>query len=422
VVGTVPFVAPSTIPVLLGGRYRLGALLGSGGMADVYDARDERLDRPVAVKVLRASMAAREDVRRRFEAEARAAARLHHPNIVAVYDSGEDLTNGGSEGVPYLVMERLPGTTLADRLAAGAGRDTEWVLRTAGDVLLALGAAHAAGLVHRDVKPGNVLIAEDGCAKVADFGIAKSLEVAAGAEVTATNQIIGTPAYLAPERILGQPATPQADLYAVGVVLYEALAGRKPFIGKTAVATADAIRHDRPPALASVRPDLPPTVVAAVERGMARDPTARFESAAAFARALGVGEPEVMSTTAASTVAVMTDDDPTIAVADAPPTTVLPAAVPVSALVPGAADGVSSRPPITVDRRRLAVVAIAVAVIALLAGAAAAVTGEDAPPPVEPTPTTVAVTAAPTTAPPTTAAAPVASGRERKGKKHDRDD
>ena len=150
---------------VLGGRYRLGALLGRGGMAEVYDAVDERLDRPVAVKLLRPTMALRHDVRRRFESEARSAARLSHPNAVAVFDTGQD------GDVPWLVMERLPGETLADRMQRGP-LDADWVRRMAGDVLGALGAAHAAGLVHRDVKPGNILLDDNDCAKVADFGIA----------------------------------------------------------------------------------------------------------------------------------------------------------------------------------------------------------------------------------------------------------
>src|SRR6202011_4713927 len=160
-------------------------------MADVYDALDQRLDRPVAVKVLRPELAVHADVRRRFEAEAKAAARLSHPNVVAVHDTGED------HGRAYIVMERLPGETLADRFAAGPV-DQEWLRRVAVEVLAALGAAHAAGIVHRDVKPGNILLSDDGRAKVADFGIAKTMEALgepggeSGRDHTATGVVIGT--------------------------------------------------------------------------------------------------------------------------------------------------------------------------------------------------------------------------------------
>jgi hypothetical protein len=354
--------------LLVAGRYRLGELLGTGGMADVYDALDERLDRPVAVKILRPEMAAREDVRRRFEAEARSAARLIHPNVVGVFDSGEDQDGA----LPYLVMERLPGETLGDRMQEETGNlDTAWVLRAAGDVLLALGAAHAAGIVHRDVKPANVLLATDGCAKVADFGIAKSLEVAAAADLTSTNQLVGTPAYVAPERIVGQPASPQSDLYAVGVLLYEALAGRKPFRGDTPVATAYAIQHETPPSLAELRPDLPGAVVAAIERAMDRDPARRFPSAPEMAAALGLEGP---------TGGLFSD--PTVLSMPVPAigeTQVLPVtdAVPVAALVDGIPTATPStrapRPPLFEDRRRLRWVAvIGVAVALLLLGLAAA--------------------------------------------------
>ena len=256
----------------LADRYRVGPRLGAGGMADVYDGRDLRLDRPVAIKVLRPEMAANPDVRRRFEAEARTAARLSHPNVVGVFDTGED------DGVPFIVMERLPGETLADRMARGPV-DQAWLRRVAGDVLLALGAAHAAGLVHRDVKPGNILISPEGCAKVADFGIAKTTEPLADEVHTATNLLIGTPSYLAPERIDGAPATPRSDLYAFGVVLYEALAGRKPFSGPNPLAVAHAVRAGDFPPLRDARPDADPRLVAAATRAMARDPQQRFASA-----------------------------------------------------------------------------------------------------------------------------------------------
>ena len=265
---------------VLTGRYRVGQLLGRGGMAEVYEGWDERLQRPVAVKMLRPDMAANPDIRARFEVEARAAARLHHPNVVSVFDTGED------SGDPFMVMELVSGESMADRVRTGPV-DPEWVCRVAGDVLAALGAAHAAGLVHRDVKPGNVLLASDGHAKVADFGIAKSLE-AVGGDPTSTGLLLGTPAYLAPERINGEPATPRSDLYSVGVVLYEALAGVKPFVGSTPLAVASAIATVPPPPLDEVRPGLSPVLVAAIERAMAKDPADRPGSAAEMAADLGL--------------------------------------------------------------------------------------------------------------------------------------
>jgi len=170
-------------------------------MAEVRAGTDLRLQRPVAVKFLPAGMAARGDIRRRFDAEARAAASLSHPNAVGVFDTGE------ADGRPYIVMERLPGETLADRIAAGPV-DPEWLRTVMGEVLGALAAAHAGGLVHRDVKPGNILLTADGHAKIADFGIAKSLEgTTRPPDLTGTGLLLGTPAYLAPERIDGAPAT-----------------------------------------------------------------------------------------------------------------------------------------------------------------------------------------------------------------------
>jgi len=286
----------------LGGRYRIGGLLGRGGMAEVYHGFDERLHRDVAVKVLKPELAAQPDIRLRFEAEARSAAKLTHPNVVAVFDTGED------EGRPFLVMEQLPGDTLYDRMRSGPV-DQAWLLRVAGDVLGALGAAHAAGIIHRDVKPGNILLAKDGCAKVADFGIAKSLDVA-DADLTTTGQLVGTPAYVAPERLTGSTAGPPSDLYAVGVILYEALAGKKPFGGTTPLEVAYSIRHEEPPALSTLRPDLDHALVAAVETAMARAPEDRFQTAAAMAEALGTGIPSA-------------DNDGTILIATADPTMVL---------------------------------------------------------------------------------------------------
>src|SRR5687767_10640608 len=207
-------------------------------MAEVRAGWDLRLGRAVAVKTMLPGLAEQPTIRQRFDGEARAAARLAHPNAVAVFDVGEE------RGVPFLVMEQVVGPTLEEELRRGpldAGR-----LRRLGEELLAaLGAAHSAGLVHRDVKPANVLMAPDGSAKVADFGIAKAVvdeETATHkVDLTTVGQTPGTVAYMAPERLAGQPATVQSDLYSVGVVLYESLTGARPFVAPTPIAVVRAI-------------------------------------------------------------------------------------------------------------------------------------------------------------------------------------
>lgn len=254
---------------LLGGRYRVGELLGSGGMAEVRDGWDLRLDRAVAIKLMHPALKAQADVRGRFEHEARAAASLTHPNIVAVHDFGDH------DGTPYIVMERLPGRTLADLIAAGP-LPPHQVHAIVDEVLAALATAHDAGMLHRDIKPGNILLATDGrSVKVADFGIAKT----AGAALTATGQIIGTMAYLSPERVGGAPASVADDLYAVGVVGYEALLGRAAFPQDTPIALARAIMDAPPPPLSVVRPDLHPVLAGVIDRAMTRAPTQRFAGA-----------------------------------------------------------------------------------------------------------------------------------------------
>ncbi|MGZ8748827.1 MAG: serine/threonine-protein kinase, partial [Mycobacterium sp.] len=204
---------------VLAGRYEVRGLLGRGGMAEVYDGWDTRLSRAVAIKLLYPAFKADADARHRFETEAQAAASLNHPNIVAVHDCGDH------NGTPFIVMERLPGRTLDDEIAAGPMAQHR-VRAMLDDVLGALATAHAAGVVHRDIKPGNVLVTDDdGAMKVADFGIAKT----AGAALTATGQIVGTMAYMSRERVAGAPASVADDLYAVGVMSYEALSGRRPY-------------------------------------------------------------------------------------------------------------------------------------------------------------------------------------------------
>ncbi|WP_234835169.1 serine/threonine-protein kinase, partial [Mycolicibacterium stellerae] len=264
-------------PEVLGGRYELRGVLGRGGMAEVRDGWDLRLDRPVAVKLMHPAFSVQPGDRRRFETEARAAAGLTHPHIVAVHDSGEHA------GIPFIVMERLSGWTLADELSRGPLAQ-ERVRKALGDVLSALAAAHAAGVLHRDIKPANILFTNSGEAKVADFGIAKS----AGASVTMTGQIVGTMAYLSADRLMGRPATVSDDLYAVGVVGYEALAGRKPFPHESLPALTRAIVEDTPQPLAVVRPDVESRLTATIERAMARDPRWRFASAEDMRAALHV--------------------------------------------------------------------------------------------------------------------------------------
>ncbi|CCW13887.1 serine/threonine-protein kinase [Rhodococcus aetherivorans] len=256
------------VPELLAGRYELRGLLGCGGMGEIHDGWDTRLGRPVAVKVLRGEFGRQPDVRRRFEAEARAAANLTDPHIVAVHDSGEDA------GVPYIVMERLPGRTLADEIALGPMPEDR-VRAILIAVVAAVAAAHDAGILHRDIKPGNILFTETGTVKVTDFGIAKS----AGEDYTRTGELVGTVAYLSPDRLSGTPASVTDDLYAAGAVGYEALTGRKPYDYDNLLALARAITQGPPPPLATARPDVDSALVAVIERAMAREPEHRFGSA-----------------------------------------------------------------------------------------------------------------------------------------------
>lgn len=244
-------------PELLGGRYELRGVLGRGGMAEVRAGWDVRLGRAVAIKMLYPQLSAQPDSRRRFAVEARAAAGLSHPHVVAVHDVGEHHTT------PYIVMERLPGRTLADALDHGP-LPVPHVRAVLDQVLSALSAAHGAGVLHRDIKPANILLTEDGSAKVADFGIAKSVDSAD----TATGEVIGTVAYLSADRIAGRPATVADDLYAVAVVGYEALSGRRPFPQQNLAELARAVAERRYPPLATLRPDADPVLVAVIEHGL----------------------------------------------------------------------------------------------------------------------------------------------------------
>jgi serine/threonine protein kinase len=261
---------------VLAERYELRERIGVGGMAEVFAGVDRRLDRPVALKVLHEELAAQEPMRKRFEAEARAAATLAHPNVVAVFDVGRWRDR------PFIVTELLPGRTLADEIAQGP-MPPDRVRQIALGVLDALAAAHQAGIIHRDVKPANILIDAAGAAKIADFGIAKA---AGQAALTQTGALFGTPAYLAPEVLSGAPATVRSDVHSLGVVLYEALSGRRAFVGENQWAVMTAIqRHEFTP-LAEVRPDVDPALCAVVERAMSADPADRFDGAEEMAVAM----------------------------------------------------------------------------------------------------------------------------------------
>ena len=289
---------------LLGGRYELAEVLGRGGMGEVRAARDLRLGRTVAIKTLRPDLAGRAEVRRRFEAEARAAARLAHPNVVAVHDVGEE------DGVPFIVMERVSGPGLEQEMAAGP-MEPDRVRELGAGILAALGAAHAAGIVHRDVKPANVLLAADGHVKVADFGIAKALDSPAGdgsstaeLDLTGDGQLIGTLAYMAPERVDGIPGSVQSDLYSVGVILYEALSGTEPFEGDTPMSLCWAVHQGEHEPLATRRPGLEPGLGVVVARAMSRLPEDRFATAAEMAAALvATGMPSLQPAEADATLA-----------------------------------------------------------------------------------------------------------------------
>ena len=219
---------------VLSGRYRVDELIGRGGMASVYRGYDLTLGRPVAIKILQRDLADDGTFRTRFRHEAQAASRMSHPTIVRVYDAGEDVVDG--RPLPYIVMELVEGTTLRDIIAAGPVPQADAV-RYADGILEALEYSHRAGVVHRDIKPGNVMVTERGQVKVMDFGIARAVSDSSST-VAETTAIIGTASYFSPEQAKGEPVDARADLYSAGVVLYELLTGRPTFRGESTVAVA----------------------------------------------------------------------------------------------------------------------------------------------------------------------------------------
>ena len=273
---------------LLADRYLLAEPLGSGGMADVVTAHDQRLGRDVAIKLIRPELLADPNSRARLLREARAAAALHHPHAVTVHDVHDD----GER--PFIVMELVEGGSLADRLREDGALEPEETLAIGVSLLEALGAAHAAGLVHRDVKPSNILFTRDGRVKLADFGIAKAL-AGTDPDLTATGQIPGTPRYLAPELAAGADASPASDLYAVGAVLYQCVTGQPPFVGPTPMSVVLAHQRDPVPSLQDVAPGVPASLAATIQRALQKTPEARFGNAEQMRDAL-LGELDLSGT------------------------------------------------------------------------------------------------------------------------------
>ena len=266
-------------------RYALTSRLATGGMGEVWRGRDTTLGRPVAVKLLKAEYADDAMFRRRFENEAQHAASLHHHGIASVFDFGEaSPIDGPGDGTgtprPYLVMELVEGQPLSALLRPGEPLDVEVTRDLMAQTADALGAAHRAGIVHRDVKPGNLIVTPDRRIKVTDFGIARAAD---GLALTETGQVMGTPAYLSPEQAEGGSATAASDVYSLGCVAFECLAGRRPFAADTAVATAVAHLRQPVPALPS---SVPADLAAVVTRALAKDPSERYADGSAFAAVL----------------------------------------------------------------------------------------------------------------------------------------
>lgn len=421
------------VDAVLADRYRIVERRGRGGMAVVYAAHDEVLDRDIAVKVLAEHLL--DDPRSvdRFEREARAAARLNHPNVVAVYDAAAD---GDTH---FLVMELIDGTTLSEQLRDGGAMDVDETLALADQVAAALAAAHAADMVHRDVKPSNILLTDGGAVKVADFGIARAI---ASAE-TQTAVVMGSVPYVAPEQLDGSAgADPRSDLYALGCVLFECLAGRPPFVADTSAAVLGQHLHLDPPAVSARRAGVGPGVDALVAGLLAKDPADRPPSAEALrsqiarVRAGGMPDDDGMGTggaigaaaaagaaagaaaagVAGAAMAARGDDEtevvdpaatPTEVIGDGSATAVLPGAAGTDVTTPTTTrhHTTSSAPPPD-DRSRWWIIAVVLLLVALGIWALATWFGGDDPGPIEPTPAVTTEPSepavAPTTAPPTT--------------------
>jgi beta-lactam-binding protein with PASTA domain/predicted Ser/Thr protein kinase len=272
-------VADQQTGVVVDERYRLDRKIGTGGMADVWLAEDTELDRKVAIKVLHDRFAQDKEFVQRFQREAQSAAGLQHPNVVGIFDRGQ------FGDTYFIAMEYVDGPSMKDLVKGGMSpKDAIGFTR---QILNAARFAHRKGIVHRDLKPQNVLIDDEGRARVADFGIARAAE---NSDITATGSVMGTAQYISPEQAQGKPTTPRSDIYSIGVILYEALTGRVPFEGESAVAVALKQVSEAPRRPSAINPNVPPALDAVVMRALAKDPDARFKDADAFLKALDAAE------------------------------------------------------------------------------------------------------------------------------------
>mgnify|MGYP001119515683 CR=1 FL=1 len=349
-------ISPGTV---LGQRYRLDERIASGGMGDVWRGVDDVLGRTVAVKLLLPSLLQEPGFTERFRGEARTMATINHPGVVEVYDYGSDSDLGA-----YLVMEYIHGEALSRTLSRvgrlTAGRTMALVAQAAE----ALHAAHQAGVVHRDVKPGNLLVRPDGTLVLTDFGIARQ---AGAAQLTADGSVLGTASYISPEQAMGEKATPLSDIYALGVVAYQCLSGYRPFEGDNPLEIAMRHVREQPPPMP---PDVPASARAVVERAMQKRPQDRYPNAAVFAREARRVAAELGTSAPRPTVTVGTVGRPAVASAPAPTTRMMP--TPGGGITGHTGDGQTQRRPNGPSAGTLVALIVAVVVVAVCIGAAIA--------------------------------------------------